>query len=134
MNRFLLGLIGLLAITPAEAQVPYWPLQAKASGPINTSSSGLAQVVAAIPFKRVYLVNYAIMSAGTTTFQWSAGTGTNCGTNTTALSGLFALTSTNPGLAIGSIGAQLVTPPGYALCINLGSAVSVQGHFAYDQF
>lgn len=134
----------------AQAQALSSPLQASASVAIdNAAASGYIQLVPAVTNtgcptggvpcgQRIIILNWNVIASGTTTFQLVYGTGSNCGTGTTELTGPYALTAQN-GLATGSIGPQLIVPPtasgsGQALCMNVGSAAQVSGSLAYVQF
>ena len=125
-------------------------IQASASAAIdNAAASGYLQIVPALTNTncpsggvpcgaRIIITTWNIIAANTTTFQLVYGTGSNCGTGTTALTGPYPLAA-QVGLAVGSVGPQLVVPLtaaglGQALCINVGSAVQVSGSLAYTQF
>ena len=74
------------------------------------------------------------MAAGTTNFTLVYGTGSNCGTGTTALTGAYPLIP-QTGISKGSgVGAILVVPAGNALCGTNSQAIQVSGSVSYQQF
>ena len=92
---------------------------------INDSSSGETQIVAISGSNYIYVTHYHLFSSGTTTAQWDVGTGSNCGSNTATIDGPMSFIA-QTGISAGSgLGAILVVPAGYALCLNLGTG-SVQ--------
>jgi ABC-type Fe3+-hydroxamate transport system substrate-binding protein len=132
LNIPLLLLLSTVCASAQEAPRP--ALQATASVALdNSGASGYIQVVPALAGQRIYVVNWSAIASGTTNFQFVYGTGSNCGTGTVELTGQYALVA-QAGLAVGSTGAQLITPVSQALCINVVSAVQVSGHIAYTQF
>jgi hypothetical protein len=91
---------------------------------ISLSSSGLTQIIGLSAGKSIRVTHISIAFASAVNFQLEYGTGTNCGTGTTALTGTYQdiLTYTmdwdlDP----------LIVPSGNALCANLGAAVTGGG-------
>jgi len=79
------------------------PNVAKSSVAISISSATTTQLVALSGTTHVYVCGFAFTLAGTTpTLAFEYGTGTTCGTGTTALTGAFSA-------------AQSVYPPGYTV-------------------
>ncbi len=95
-----------------------------ASTKIITGVSGKSTYITAINL---------IPSAATGSILLNAGTGTNCGTNTTALTGTMVFAA-GQYLDVGTgYGALLVAPQGYDVCITI-AAETAPGFIAYSQF
>ena len=95
---------------------------------VNDSTSGATQVLAAVSGKAIYF-QYTLIATAAVTVEWEYGTGTNCGTGTTALVGPMSV-GANGGAAPPQ---TIVVPSGNALCLNLGAAVQVGGSVSYAQ-
>jgi hypothetical protein len=109
-------------------------IQAGASVPISISTATTTQLVAAVGGKAIYVTAWDVISAGTTNFSFEYGSGSNCATGTTALTGAYSLVA-QFGAAKGSgLGPVLVVPAGNALCAVSSAAVQVSGSLAYTQF
>lgn len=96
------------------------------SAAISLSSSGLTQIIAA--GSGTTTVAYVELSfTSGVNLQWEYGTGSNCGTGTTPLTGVMqnVLTYTRD--------TPFLVPTGKALCANLGSAVTGGGSVTYAQ-
>jgi len=93
---------------------------------VSLSSSGLTQIIAA--GAGITTVSHLSVSlASATTFQLEYGTGSNCATGTTALSGVYQNVS-----AI-ALDVPFIVPSAKALCINLGASVTGGGIVVYAQ-
>jgi hypothetical protein len=112
------------------------PLQACTNSVvINTASSGLTQLIAASGTKVIRVCHWSGVPTTAVAVQLEYGTGSACGTGTTALSG-------NYGSAAGVLAfafdfgpeAALLTPAGKALCLNLGAAIQLDGTITYSQY
>ena len=96
---------------------------------INASASGGNTIVAAVAGKRIRVVSYVIVAAGSVTATWQSAS--------TALSGPMSLAAS--GGASASIGIMapggayglFQTESGEALNLSLGGAVNVAGHLCY---
>jgi hypothetical protein len=109
-------------------------IQAGASVPINISTATTTQLVAAVASRAIYVTAWDAIAAGTTNFTFEYGTGSNCASGTTALTGAYSLVA-QFGAAKGSgLGPVLVVPAGNALCAVSSAAVQVSGSLAYTQF
>lgn len=106
-----------------------FPVVPTASAAVNDSASGLTQVVAAASGKSIYVTGYTVVTAAAVSVQWEYGTGTACGTGTTALTGPMSFAA-NGGAAAHQ---TLFVPSGDALCLNLSAAVQVGGSVSYAQ-
>jgi hypothetical protein len=101
-----------------------YPTTAAPSG----SSSGLVQVIAGSSGKTTTIAHYDVLYASGATFQIEYGTGTNCGTGTTAISAQYP--STFLGIAID---VPFTVPSGNSVCFNIGSSITWGGFLVYSQ-
>jgi hypothetical protein len=99
--------------------------------PVNASvsltSSGLTQLIAASGSEVITVNHFSIGFASSVNFQLEYGTGSNCGTGTTAVTGVYQVIQ---GLALD---VPLAIPSGKALCANLGASVTGGGFIIYNQ-
>jgi len=109
-------------------------IQAGVSVPINISTATTTQLVAAAAGKSIYVTAWDVIAAGTGNITLEYGTGSNCGTGTTALTGAYNLTA-QTGISKGNgLGPVLVAPAGNALCALTSAAAQTSGSVAYTQF
>ena len=100
-----------------------------ASVPIAVLTAGTVQLVAADLAKAIYVIDWDAVSGGNGTFQLEFGTGTNCATGTTALTGAYPATAQFGRAGVG----HLFIAAGNALCIVTTGAAAPQGFVAYVQ-
>ena len=106
---------------------------ATASVPINVSTAVTTQLVALSAGKAIYVGSLDFLAAGATNVTFEYGTGTNCATGTTALSGPYSLTA-SAGISKGNgAAAVLFVPASNALCMVNSAAIQVSGSVAYAQ-
>jgi hypothetical protein len=109
-------------------------IQADASVKIDVSAATTTQLVALSSGKKIYVTAWDVIAAGTGNLKLVYGTGANCGTGTTDLTGAYNLTA-QAGLSKGNgLGAVLVVPASNALCVTTSAAVQMSGSLAYTQF
>jgi hypothetical protein len=109
-------------------------IQAGASVPINISTATMTQLIALASGKAIYVTAWDVIAAGTGNITLEYGTGSNCGTGTTPLTGAYNLTA-QMGLAKGNgLGPVLFVPAGNALCALTSAAVQMSGSLSYTQF
>jgi hypothetical protein len=108
-------------------------IQADASAPINVSTSTTTQIVALVSAKAIYVTGFDVIAAGTGNITFEYGTGSNCGTGTTVLTGAYNLTA-QAGLARGGAGVVWKIPASNALCVVTSAAVQMSGSVSYTQF
>ena len=109
-------------------------IQADNSAAINVSTATTAQLVALSSGKRIDITSYDVYASGSGSITLEYGTGTNCGTGTTALSGPYNLTATQASISKGGgLGPVLVVPAGNALCVVTTTA-PMSGSVSYTQF
>lgn len=109
-------------------------IQADVSVPINISTATDTQLIALSGSKKIYVSAWDVIAAGTGNIQLEYGTGSNCGTGTTALTGNYNLTA-QAGISKGNgLGVILVVPAGNALCVKTSAAVGMAGSLSATQF
>lgn len=132
MRKLLLAGIALLALggeVPAQQAVFVPATMASAT---FSAVTAITQIVPAIAGQRIYITNITVHPAATSVLTLSYGTGTNCGTGTTAFySGTFQA-GENVYDGVGN-GAIFVIPVGNALCVTIATAVAT-GWVSYAQF
>jgi hypothetical protein len=98
---------------------------------IDTAVSGNTTLVAAIPNRKIRVVNYLITSHGPVDVYFSSN-------GTTALTGLmpltkhFSLFSGGGAQTPSGLTAQFETRSGESLVLNLAAAVQTVGHLTYQ--
>jgi hypothetical protein len=105
---------------------------------VNITTATTTQIVALSGTTKIHVCSYQFSVAGTTpTVTFEYGTGTNCATGLTAISGAIAPTSgsvINSAVG-GASGLAFVVPSGDALCIlSGGTSPSIQGLITYAQY
>lgn len=109
-------------------------IQADASVKIDMSTATTTQLVALSSSKKIYITAWDVIAAGTGNIKLVYGTGSNCGTGTTDLTGNYNLTA-QAGISKGSgLGPVVVVPASQALCATTSAAVQMSGSVAYTQF
>lgn len=104
------------------------------SAAINISTATTTQLVALASGKAIYVTAMDVVAGGTGNITFEYGTGTNCGTGTTVLTGAYNLVAQS-GLAKGNgAGAVWIVPAGNALCALTSAAVQMSGSVSYAQF
>ncbi|MDB5584881.1 MAG: hypothetical protein JWR80_10057 [Bradyrhizobium sp.] len=148
-RNFLFGLVAVLlcvlAGAPAHAQskancyttnltncVP--AIQASSSAAINVSTATTTQLVALAAGANIYVTAFDLVGGGTGNSTLVYGTGSNCGTGTTSLTGPYPLVAQTVITKGNGLGALFVVPQGNALCITTSAAVQVSGSVSYAQF
>lgn len=109
-------------------------IQADSSVAINISTATTTQLVALSSGKKIYVTSWDVVAGGTGAITLEYGTGSNCGTGTTVLTGAYALTA-QTGIAKGmGLGPILVVPASNALCAVTSAATQMSGSLSYAQF
>lgn len=126
---------GPVAVCYLNAQGGCTPaVQANASVKIDTAAAATAQIVALTTGKVIYVTSFNIFAGGTGTIKFVYGTGTNCGTGTTDLTGAYAMKD-QAFVSVGNgLGAVLVPPVSNALCITTSATVQMSGSVSYNKF
>lgn len=94
---------------------------------VTVSSSGLTQILAASGSTVITVYHFSILMASTVGVQLEYGTGSACGTGTTAITGVYQNAA---GIALD---IPFALPAGNALCVNLSSGVAGGGLLLYSQ-
>lgn len=99
---------------------------------VSISGSGETQIIAASGTTQIYICSLDLSGSAGSNFNVAYGTGSNCGTGTTAATGVYqnVLTYSSPWNAV----APLILPAGKAACLNFASSVTVGGTVIYAQF
>ncbi len=108
--------------------------QGSATAPVSMSTATTTQFVALSGSTVTYVTGIALIAGGTTNVTLVYGTGSNCVTSPSNLTGAIPLIA-NAGFTLGSgLGAVIVVPAGQALCITSSAGVQVSGLITYTQF
>jgi hypothetical protein len=109
-------------------------IQADSSAAINVSTATTTQLVALSAGQKIYVTSFDVIAGGTGNITFEYGTGTNCATGTTTLTGAYNLIAQS-GIAKGNgLGPVLVVPASNALCVLTSAAVQMSGSLSYAQF
>jgi hypothetical protein len=131
-----LAALALVCLAPlaVHAQVAPFIADSTLAG-INISTATTTKIVSNAPNKKT-LVNIAFLYGPHTnnvTFEY--GTGSNCGTGTTAIGGIIELSASTPGFTLGNgTGAVLTIPADKDLCILTTGNVQLSGWLQYNQY
>lgn len=110
---------------------PVVPTFGTQSLPESLTTSGLTQIIPASGVTQIRLTHLSFSFASGVDFQLEYGTGSNCGTGTTALTGVYKGILT---IVLSFTLDPLLVPAGDALCVNLGASVVGGGLAKYAQF
>lgn len=132
-----LALAFLASVSPALAQTgtvgPTNAIFCNQVAQMPAGPSAITQVIAAKAGKSIFVCGWHVTNTGATgTFSISYGTGTNCGTGTTAVIPALNVTSTAPS-ADHIDYAQLYAPAGNAVCIT-PSVATISAILYFSQF
>jgi hypothetical protein len=109
-------------------------IQADTFAEISISTATTTQLVALVSGKSIYVTHWDVIAGGPGNIQLEYGTGTNCGTGTTAITGNYNLVA-QAGLSVGGgLGSVFIVPAGNALCALTSAAVQMSGLVSYTQF
>lgn len=146
MRKYLLAGFLLLLLAPgAGAQTLICGKSSSGSGcfpivqgdnsiPIASSSAATSVLVAGVVGKRIFVTNFNLYAAGTANGSFIYGSGTNCGTGTTSLSGVYTMTTQGRISVGGGLGPVLVVPAGKDLCFVNSASVLLAGSLSFAQF
>lgn len=114
-------------------------------GWLDMSSATTTEIAPLVASRTIYVCSAVAMAGGTTTITFKRGTGTNCGTGTTAVSPGYELTA-QAGYVDNAGGGQVVLGPagagtvggamtsGNALCVTSSAAVNLHVKIRYAVF
>lgn len=98
---------------------------------ISETTGATNEIVALTASQVIIVCSYKWVVGGATSLSWTRGTGTDCGTGTTAVEGAQPYAA-NGGVAESNGGAPLfVVPAGNALCLVSSAAVTQGGRVSY---
>lgn len=104
------------------------------SAVINVTAASTTQIVALVAAQTIRICSFAISMSAAGTAKFVYGTGANCGTGTTDLTGAMTLATGSPlALNSGGGGALLRTASANALCVTAVTG-NVVGFVNYAQF
>jgi hypothetical protein len=122
---------GLAAGTPALAGL----INCQSQAVVSEATSGNNEIVALTASERIYVCGYMLVGAGAVDVQWVYGTGSDCGTSETDLTGLMTIAAAGGGMADASpFWRGLAPATGNALCLELSGNVQVSGWVSYTKF
>lgn len=127
MRRLLLSLIFVLALPLVALADPCSdPGVHRVSVPITIATATTTQLLAPVTNASYYLCGFSLSLTGTTpTFGFEYGTGSSCGTGTTAITGVY---TAGPVYYPGYFGE---TPLSDAVCAVTTGTVAANGHLTY---
>lgn len=147
MTRFSLSLAALafsisLANAQSTQQLCYTTngincapsIQTSASKSIAISSATTTQIIPLVVGQTIYVTSWDAISSAAGTLQWEYGTGTNCATGTTILTGTYAFGASTVITKGNGLGYIWAIPQGNALCLVSASTINAQGSISYSQF
>ena len=109
-------------------------IQADKSAFLNDANATATQIVALSGSTKIYVSSYSIVAAAAENVKFQYGTGSNCGTGTTDITSLMAL-SANGGIARGNgTGNLFIVPAGNALCVTASTTGPTAVDVSYAQF
>lgn len=122
---------GLAAGTPGLAGL----INCQSQAVVSEATSGNNEIVALTASERIYVCGYMLVGAGVVDVQWVYGTGSDCGTSETDLTGLMSIAAAGGGMADSSpFWRGLAPATGNALCLELSGDVQVSGWVSYTKF
>ncbi len=125
------GLILVTGLTLARAQqsIPAATNTISITGTVAAST----KIISGVSGRYLYITSLNLVPVATSVVTFTAGTGTNCGTNTTSLSGAMTFATGQILQAGTGAGVILAAPQGYDICITIATAVS-PGFLSYSLF
>jgi hypothetical protein len=127
----LLLYLGLASAALAQSSVfvPATTNQISIAGTVAAAT----KIVTGLSGKQIYVTALALVPVATSVVTFTYGTGTNCGTGTTSITGAMTF-SAGQVLTHGSgYGTVMVLPQGVDLCITIATAVA-PGTLSYSIF
>lgn len=145
MKRLLI-LLALLISTPCYAQSNFKEcfttngnncvpaIAASNRAILSVSSATTSELVALVSGQRIYITAWDFIASAVGTIKLVYGTGTNCGTGTTDLTGNYTITTSTVFTKGNGLGPVLIVPASNALCYTSASTAALQGTISYVQF
>jgi hypothetical protein len=134
MKHFLLALLLTTGIlTAASAQQSVFTPATMGTTPIAATTTTALRIINGIAGKSIYVTALNMIPVATSVVTFSAGTGTNCATGTTNLTGAMTFAAGQT-LSLGNgYGAVLVVPQSADLCVTISTA-NAPGSLGYAIF
>jgi len=131
LSAALLVYLGLASAALAQQAVvvPATTAQVAIAGTVAAST----KIVSGAVGKSIYVTSILQIPLATAVVTYTAGTGTNCGTNTVSLTGAMTFAAGQIINMGNGYGAVLVLPQGTDLCITIATAAA-PGSLAYSLF
>lgn len=133
VTMFALVLFTDIRSVPVEAQVGRSPVACGLSAVIDTAAASTLQTVALAAGRRIHVCGFVLTGGGATSVRFVRGTGANCGTGTTNVSGPMELGDNTVIPYGGGEGAVFILPAGQALCLTNSAAIQVSGIVSYTR-
>ena len=123
--------LAFLWLAPASAQqlTPATTNTIAVAGTVATAT----KIISGVSGRFIYITGINLVPVATASVLFTAGTGTNCGTNTTSLTGTMVFAAGQTLKAGSGYGVILVTPVGYDVCITISTAAA-PGFLSYALF
>lgn len=118
---------------PSRAQQSVIVPATMASVSIAGTVAVATEIVPLTAGQRIYITGIWLTPLATSVVTLTTGTGTNCGTSTASLTGAQTFAAGQEVTWGSGNGALIVTPPSFALCITIATAVA-PGVIAYAKF
>lgn len=126
----LLLTLGLASAALAQSPVvPSTSTQISVAGTVAAST----RIVTGVTGKQIYVTALMLIPVATSVVTFTYGTGTNCGTGTTSLTGAMTFAAGATVMHGSGNGAVFVLPRGNDLCITIATAAA-PGSLAYALF
>lgn len=122
---------GTFTSAPSQAQL-FLNMQ---SGVFSATNAANTKIVTGIAKAPVMIMQYTLTSSATGTVAIVYGTGVNCATGQTSITGAMQLSATSGPMQAGNGGGALaVVPPGNDVCIVTTGTATFGGHISYLQY
>lgn len=125
-----LSLLTLALVAPSHGQ----ELNRTRSASYSATNATTVKVITGQSKNAVYITGLIITASAAGTAQIEYGTGSNCGTGTTTVSGALALGASAPVQAQAAQGALVSIPAGQDVCIVSTGTATFAGLISYFQY
>lgn len=133
MRKLGLALLALcLGLAPAQAQAPVVP-SSQFTIQIAGTIAAQTRIVQGRANAQINVTTLALIPAATAVVTFTYGTGTNCGTGTTNLTGAMTFAAGAVMTVGDGYGSVMVVPSGNDLCITIATAAA-PGWLSYSLF